>query len=290
MEKIFFPARAKINLSLDVLYKRPDEYHELEMIMQSISLSDMLVFSSRKDQKIIFTCDHPQVPTDESNIILRSVNKLKEVTGVRRGAGIHLEKNIPVGAGLAGGSTDAAASLISLNRLWELGLPREQLLEIGAELGADIPFCMTGGTCLARGKGEILTGIPLLKPMWVLLVVFNFSVSTAEIYGNFSPERVLQRPNTPAVIKALEKGDLKKLREKTANALESVTLSRYPEVSERKEELLNKGFSGVLMTGSGPTLFYLSFDRAEIEQAAQAVSWGKEKVIVARTVQGATKI
>ena len=284
MEKIFFPARAKINLSLDVLYKRPDGYHELEMVMQSISLSDMLIFSSRKDQEIMFTCDHPQVPQDESNIILRVVNKLKEVTGIRRGAGIHLEKNIPIGAGLAGGSTDAAASLISLNRLWELGLPREKLLEIGAELGADIPFCMTGGTCLARGKGEILTGIPLLKPMWVMLVVFNFSVSTAEIYENYRPEKVLQRPDTPSVIKALEKGDLKELRKKTANALESVTLSRYSQVAKRKEELLNKGFSGTLMTGSGPTLFYLSSEKAEIERAAQEVSWGEEKVIIARTV------
>lgn len=284
MDKIFFPARAKINLSLDVLSKRPDGYHEVEMVMQSISLSDMLTFTSRSDQEVLFSCTHPEVPADDSNIILKAVSKLKEVTGVNRGVNIHLKKSIPIGAGLAGGSTDAAAALLSLNTLWNLGLSWEELLEIGAVLGADIPYCMMGGTCLARGKGEILTRLAPLKPLWVALVVFPFSVSTAEIYGNFHLKRVERRPDTPSVIRAVENGALPGLKENSANVLESVTLLRYPAIAEKKEELLKKGFSGTLMTGSGPTLFYLSSDRSQVERAAGVLSSGGEKIIIAQTI------
>ena len=284
MQKLFFPAQAKINLSLDVLSKRPDGYHEVEMVMQTISLWDMLTFTSIPDREVLFTCNHPEVPKDDSNIILKAVNKLKEETGVSRGINIHLEKNIPIGAGLAGGSTNAAAALVSLNQLWSLGLSWEKLLEIGAGLGADIPFCMIGGTCLARGKGEVLTRVTPLKNFWVVLVVFPFNVSTAEIYGNFHLDQVDQRPDTPSVIKAVKKGDLAGLKQKSANVLESVTLKRYPSIAKKKEQLLEKGFSGTLMTGSGPTLFYLTSDRSEVERAAEALSSGEEKILIAQTV------
>lgn len=282
MNKIYFPARAKINLSLDVLSKRPDGYHEVEMVMQSIELADMLTFTSSKGSEIIFTCSHPKVPLDDSNIIIKAVNRIKEETGTNKGVSIHLEKRIPVAAGLAGGSTDAAATLLTLNTLWGLDLSREKLLEIGAELGADIPFCMKGGTCLAQGKGEILTPLSSLRPWWVLLVVFPISVSTAEIYGNFRLEGLEGRPDTSSVIRALEKGDLPALKMSCANVLESVTLERYTEIAKKKKELLDKGFSGTLMTGSGPTLFYLSSKRNEVERAAEVLTLDDEELIITR--------
>ncbi|UNC90693.1 4-(cytidine 5'-diphospho)-2-C-methyl-D-erythritol kinase [Candidatus Contubernalis alkaliaceticus] len=284
MDKIYFPARAKINLSLDVLAKRPDGYHQVEMVMQSIELADMLTFTFRKGSEVLFTCSHLKVPSDDSNIIMKAVRRIREETGTNKGVSIHLEKRIPVAAGLAGGSTDAAAALLALNTLWDLGLSGDKLLEIGAELGADIPFCMKGGTCLARGKGEELTLLSPLRPMWVLLVVFPISVSTAEIYGHFRLMGLKGRPDTSAVIKALEKGDLPALKISCANVLESVTLERYPQIAKKKRDLLKKGFSGTLMTGSGPTLFYLSSERNEVERAVEALSLEEEEYIITRTI------
>ncbi len=283
MDKIFISAKAKINISLDVLYKRPDGYHEVEMIMQSISLSDMLTLELTADGQIHFECSHPQVPRDGSNLIIKAARKLKQKVGKQKGVRIKLKKNIPLGAGLAGGSTDAAAALTALNRLWELDIKVEELMEIGGEIGADVPFCIRGGTCLAKGKGEILTELSSLPPHWVLLLVFPFNVSTAEIYGAFRLVDVRERPETEKIIKALKDGQVDRINEYTANVLESVTLREYPQVAERKRELIEKGLSGVLMTGSGPTLFCLSTDKNKLEEAAKSFKLKGEKVIISRT-------
>lgn len=283
MDKIFMPARAKINISLDVLYKRPDGYHEVKMVMQTISLSDLLIFKLTNDGRIHFNCTHPQVPDDESNLVIKAARKLKEKAGRNKGVIIKLEKNIPVGAGLAGGSTDAAATLTALNKLWELNIRVEELMKIGEELGADVPFCLKGGTCLAEGKGELLTELALLPPCWVLLLVFPFSVSTAETYKAFKLKEVRERPDTKKIIKALEEGQIQIINEFAANVLESATFLKYPVVAARKKELIEKGLSGVLMTGSGPTLYCLSTDKNKLEEAAKSLNLAGGKVILSRT-------
>ncbi len=283
MDKIFIPAKAKINISLDVLYKRSDGYHEVEMVMQSISLADFLILELTSSGQIDFECSHPLVPRDESNLIIKAAQKLREKNGKFKGVSIKLEKNIPLGSGLAGGSTDAAAVLTALNRLWDLNIKVEELMQIGGELGADIPFCLKGGTCLAKGKGELLTQLSPLPPQWVLLLVFPFSVSTKDVYGAFKLKEAKKRPDTQKIIQALNDGQVHKIKECSANVLESVTLLEYPAVAERKRELIEKGLSGVLMTGSGPTLFCLSSDKNELETAAKSLTLKGEKVIITRT-------
>ncbi len=285
MNKIFYPARAKINISLDVLHKRPDGYHEVEIVMQSIDLSDILVFKRAAEGVIELECAHPQVPLDRTNLIIKAVERLREKTGVNKGVIINLEKNIPIGAGLAGGSTDAAAALVAVNRLWGLRLTPEELLETGSELGADIPYCIQGGTCLAKGKGEVLTKLPPLPALWVMLVVFPFSVSTAETYGSFEPGGIEKRPDTSAVIKSINQGKTKELARSMGNILESVTFQKHPVIAQRKRELEDKGLLAVQMTGSGPTLFCLAENKEELEQVARALSPCEgEKILIARTV------
>ena len=285
MNKIFFPARAKINISLDVLYKRSDGYHEVEIVMQSINLADILTFKNASSEIIELRCDHPQVPLNRDNLVIKAVERLKEKAKVNKGVIINLEKNIPIGAGLAGGSTDAAAALLAVNQLWNLNITLKKLMEVGSELGADIPFCMKGGTCLARGKGELLTELSLLPPLWVMLIVFPFGVSTAETYGSFKPAaQEEQRPDTGAVIKNIEKKNIEELGRKMGNVLESVTLQKYPVIAQRKRELEEKGLPAVQMTGSGPTLFCLSKNREELEQVARDLSLGEgEKILITTT-------
>lgn len=284
MHKIFYPAKAKINISLDVLHKRPDGFHQVEMIMQSITLADVVILEENNLPQVDFYCSHPQVPSGESNLAVKAANLLKERLPRERGCRIKLEKNIPLGAGLGGGSTDAAAVLLALNRLWELNINREELMEIGSKLGSDIPFCIKGGTCLARGRGELLEELFPLPSLWVLLVVFPFSVSTAEIYGSLDLEKIEGRPDTLSLLSALKDKDMEVVQEHMGNVLEGVTLKKYPQVARVKEELYRRGLRGIQMTGSGPTLFSLSSSREELEEAVSSSPGEGVKVIITKTV------
>ncbi|RQD74672.1 MAG: 4-(cytidine 5'-diphospho)-2-C-methyl-D-erythritol kinase [Candidatus Syntrophonatronum acetioxidans] len=284
MHKIFFPAKAKINISLDVLHKRPDGFHQVEMIMQSIALADMVILEENTSSRVNFYCSHPQVPRDDSNLVIKAANLLRENSPRKKGCNIKLEKKIPLGAGLAGGSTDAAAVLLALNRLWELNMSLEELMELGSKLGSDIPFCMKGGTCLAQGRGELLEELPALPSLWVLLVVFPFSVSTAEIYGGLDLNKIEGRPHTTSLLSALKDQDIKGMQEHMGNVLEGVTLHKYPQVARVKEELYERGLRGVQMTGSGPTLFCLSSSREELEKPLYSPPLEGVKVMITKTV------
>jgi 4-diphosphocytidyl-2-C-methyl-D-erythritol kinase len=252
MGKIRVKAYAKINLSLDVLRKREDGYHEVEMVMQSISLHDELYFFPARILSL--TTNERRLPTDGRNLIIRAAEKLIEYTGRRKGARIILHKSIPVGAGLGGGSADAAAALVGLNRLWDLNLPTSTLVKLAATLGADIPFFFTGGTVLARGIGERLTPLPPLPPVPVLLAKPPFTVSTALVYKklNLTPED--QHPEMEKIVSLLKQGELLPITKYWGNLLEQVTLRLYPEVKEVMDWLRDLGFP-VRMTGSGPTLY-----------------------------------
>ena len=262
-------ALAKINLSLNITGIRSDGYHELETIMQTVALADRLVFKA-KERGIYVYYAPGLTPAGSDDLVYQAAWLLQEYTGCRKGTNILIEKHIPVAAGLAGGSADAAATLKGLNQLWDLGLTKVQVLSLGERLGADVPFCLTGGTALARGKGEQIVALPPLPPWGVVLVNPSFSVSTAQVYQAYDQRNLKCPPsNIRALIKAVEQKDLKGVAGLLYNALELVTASIYPEIALIKQELIAKtGALGVNMSGSGPTVFGLYPDLEAAEFAA----------------------
>ncbi|GIP01423.1 4-(cytidine 5'-diphospho)-2-C-methyl-D-erythritol kinase [Paenibacillus lautus] len=255
--KIYEKAPAKINLMLDVLHKRPDGFHEVEMVMTMIDLADRLEMSEQKRDTIIITSQAGYIPLDEKNLAFQAARLIKERYDVKKGVHIHLDKKIPVAAGLAGGSSDAAATLRGLNRLWGLGIPQEELLALGAELGSDVPFCVTGGTALATGRGEVLTPIPNPPQCWVIVAKPPINVSTAEVYGRLRSEQIQRHPSAERMVEALTQGSFQQMCQSLGNVLEEVTLKMHPEVQQLKEGMLKLGADGALMSGSGPTVFGL---------------------------------
>jgi 4-diphosphocytidyl-2-C-methyl-D-erythritol kinase len=250
-------AQAKINLTLDVLYKRPDGYHEVEMVMQTVDLSDHLTFVDSEQDAITLSCTAPYIPLDQRNLVYQAAQLMKNTFGVQKGVRIHIDKRIPVAAGLAGGSSDAAATLRGLNHLWKLGLSLDELAELGAKIGSDVPFCIYGGTAIARGRGERIERLPLAAPTWVVLVKPPIAVSTADVYGKLRVEEIEQHPDTAAMVRALRTGDVREIAAGLGNVLERVTFQMHPEVERLKQQLLKFGAVGALMSGSGPTLFAL---------------------------------
>ncbi len=254
-------APAKINLSLDVLGRRDDGYHMVEMIMQTIGLCDSINLQARSDGHIQVLCRHPFVPEGQENLAYKTANLLKQLSGKSSlGVTITIAKGIPVAAGLGGGSADAAAVLKGLNRLWDLDLSSDQLAQAGLKLGADIPFCLMGGTALARGIGEELTKLPPPPKLWVVLLKPNVGVSTAEVYKKYNDSAVHRRPDTNRLIAALAAGSLEAISQAMANVLESVTFPRLPVLRHLKQKALEFGALAALMSGSGPTIFALTPD------------------------------
>ena len=254
--KIMEKAPAKINLALDVLYKRKDQFHEVEMIMTTVDLADRIELEAISEDKIRIYSHNRFVPDDERNLAYQAAALLKKRFNVKSGVSIKIEKNIPVAAGLAGGSSDAAATLRGLNRLWELGLSLDQLAEIGAEIGSDVSFCVYGGTALATGRGEKIQHLPSPPNCWVVLAKPVMGVSTADVYKRLNLERA-EHPDIAGMVSAIEKRDFESICNKMGNVLESVTLSIHPEVANIKDQMKKFGADAVLMSGSGPTVFGL---------------------------------
>lgn len=262
--KIYEKAPAKINLMLDVLHKRPDGYHEVEMVMTMVDLADRLEMSELPRDTIIISSQAGYIPLDEKNLAFQAARLVKERYDVKRGVHIHLDKKIPVAAGLAGGSSDAAAALRGLNRLWELNIPDEELRRLGAELGSDVPFCVTGGTALATGRGELLTPLPNPPQCWVVLAKPPINVSTADVYGRLRSNQIEHHPSSADMIAALNAGSFSSVCQSMGNVLEDVTLKLYPEVQQLKEGMIRLGADGVLMSGSGPTVFGLVLKESKV--------------------------
>ncbi len=254
--KLLVKAPAKINLALDVLHKRPDGYHEVEMIMTTIDLADRLELSLVEQDKIHILSHNRYVPDDQRNLAYQAAQLLKERFQVKKGAVITIEKTIPVAAGLAGGSSDAAATLRGLNKLWDLGLSLDELAELGSEIGSDVSFCVYGGTALAKGRGELITELPAPPTCWVILAKPFLGVSTADVYRRLDIART-KHPNIGAMIEAIHDHDYQKVCQNVGNVLEDVTLNLYPEVAQIKDQMKRFGADAVLMSGSGPTVFGL---------------------------------
>jgi 4-diphosphocytidyl-2-C-methyl-D-erythritol kinase len=254
--KLMEKAPAKINLALDVLYKRPDDYHEVEMVMTTVDLADRIELAEIAGKDIKIISHNRYVPDDSRNLAYQAANLLKQRYNIPNGVAITIEKNIPVAAGLAGGSSDAAATLRGLNKLWKLGLSLDELAKLGAEIGSDVSFCVYGGTALAKGRGEIITQLPAPPSCWVVLAKPTIGVSTADVYKRLDLKNV-QHPNVPKMIEAIKNHDFKSVCSNLGNVLENVTLSLYPEVHHIKEQMKKFGADAVLMSGSGPTVFGL---------------------------------
>ncbi|MGZ4111043.1 MAG: 4-(cytidine 5'-diphospho)-2-C-methyl-D-erythritol kinase [Tumebacillaceae bacterium] len=275
-------AQAKINLTLDVLHKRPDGYHEVEMVMQTVDLSDHLTFTEWDKDEIVLTCTAPYIPLDERNLVYQAAHLVKRTFGVEKGIRIHIDKRIPVAAGLAGGSSDAAATLRGLNKVWELGQSLDQLAELGAKIGSDVPFCIYGGTAIARGRGEKIEHLPKVCPTWVVLVKPPIAVSTAEVYGRLRADEIEEHPDTAGMVDALVTGDVQQISAKMGNVLEQVTFGMYPEVERIKQQLLKFGAQGALMSGSGPTLFALVERESKATRIYNAVRGFSREVYLCR--------
>lgn len=266
MNRVELWANAKINLALDVLGKREDGYHEVQMIMQSIAVADHLVLT-RKPEGIVLEVEGADLAAGPANLAYRAAELLCQAYPDKGGVQILLQKTIPLAAGLAGGSADAAAVLVGLNRLWQLGLTEEELCGYGERLGSDVPFCIAGGTQLAEGRGERLTQLADLPACWVVLVKVPGDVATAEVYGKFRLERVQDHPDVSGMRRALDEQDLPGVLSRLGNVLETVTVADHPVLAEIKATLAEQG-AAALMSGSGPSVFGIVGDAATAEAVA----------------------
>ncbi|HOO28025.1 MAG TPA: 4-(cytidine 5'-diphospho)-2-C-methyl-D-erythritol kinase [Lachnospiraceae bacterium] len=257
MEQINLKAMAKINLALDVIRKREDGYHEVRMIMQTLHLFDKLSIKKVQKKGIFVKTNLYFLPTDENNLVYKAAKLLTEEFEIRQGVCINLQKYIPVAAGMAGGSSDAAAVLFGLNRLFKLGLSTEQLMERGVRIGADVPYCIMRGTALSEGIGEILTPLPPMPECFVLAAKPAVSVSTKFVYENLKIGELAKHPDIDGMTEAIKAQDLRGIAALMSNVLETVTIREYPVIRQIKEHMMEGGALNALMSGSGPTVFGL---------------------------------
>lgn len=280
---IYETAPAKINLTLDTLYKRDDGYHEVEMIMTTIDLSDRLSFEKRNDSRIVLKVDETFIPSDDRNLAYRAALLMKETYQIKQGVTVTLEKNIPVAAGLAGGSSDAAATMRGMNRLFELNRSLDELSELSAAIGSDVPFCVYGTTALCKGRGEILEILPKTPSAWVIVAKPQAGLSTPEIYGGLD----LSQPfpvHTEQCLKAIEENDYDALCKSLSNRLEPVSMQLQPEIAKIKTNMLNNGADGALMSGSGPTVYGFAQRERQARHIFNAVSGCCNDVYLVRTL------
>ena len=269
MKTVTIKAPAKVNLTLDVTGKRPNGYHDLKMIMQTISVFDEIKLSLTEEEKIDLHMNKelPDKIPAEKNLVYKAAALMKEKFDIKGGFDIELQKSIPAAAGLAGGSSDCAATLIAINEVCELGLTTQELCDIGVKLGADVPFCIRKGTMLSEGIGEILTPLTPFKDVWVVLVKPDISVSTAYVYTHLDLPNLKYHPDTEKAIECIGNGDISGLSNVLSNVLETVTVPEYPVLTEIKEFLVQNGAAGSLMSGSGPTVFGIFKNKEDARRA-----------------------
>ncbi len=271
---MYLKATAKINLSLDVLRKRPDGYHDVRMIMQKVGMYDRVNLEPVAGKSgITLETNLTYIPKDTNNLAAKAAKLLMDEFEVTDGLHIRLEKFIPVAAGLAGGSSDAACAMIGVNRLFKLGLSKQELMKRGAAIGADVPYCILGGTALSEGIGDVLTPLPPLPDAWILLCKPNINVSTKDVYGNLRLDGTIRHPDVDGMITALENGDLTAVADAKCmgNVLESVTGEKYPVIGNIEDMMKNCGALGAVMSGSGPTVFGIFDSQEKAEQCRAAL-------------------
>ena len=280
MDKIELKAYGKINIGLDVIRKREDGYHDLDMIMQTVGVYDDVIIS-REDgtqtYEIEVSTDADVLPNDKGNLAFMAAKVLMEAYDIKAKVKIHINKRIPIAGGMAGGSADCAAVLRGVNQLFQLGLTDEQLQEYGVKLGADVPYCIVGGTKRAQGIGEILTDLPTPPKCYVIIAKPDAFVSTKFVYSHIRPAQIENHPDIDGIIESIKAGDLYGMCEKIANVMEDVTIPEYPIIQKVKDILKSNGAVNAMMSGSGPTVFGIYDDEEKAKQSMDALS-GKEFV------------
>lgn len=271
MEQIIKKAYAKINLALDVLRRRQDGYHEVRMIMQTVDIYDTLTFTKKPEPGIALKIDNKELESGSGNLVYKSAQKLMAKADISCGIEVDLIKRIPIAAGMAGGSADAAATLLALNELFELGYSLEKLQKIGVELGADIPYCLMGETALAEGIGEVLTKLPSPPQSALVIAKPGINVSTKFVYENLCLADLAQHPDIDGMIEALGRGEMEGIAKRLANVLETVTQEEYPIIGSIKALMKECGAANALMSGSGPTVFGIFNDEKTAKYAAKQI-------------------
>lgn len=260
-------AYAKINLGLDVIRRRPDGYHEVKMIMQTVDIWDLLTFQKSREPGIFITIDKEELPADKNNLIYKAAQMIMAEYGIREGVEISLEKNIPIAAGMAGGSTDAAAVFYGMKELFGLDMTKENMKKTGLKIGADVPYCIEGGTALSEGIGEILTPLPAPPCAHLVIAKPDINVSTKYVYENLHADTLSNHPDIDGMVQALKEENLQGITERMGNVLETVTVKEYPVISRIKEEMMREGAENALMSGSGPTVFGIWRKEEKAKQA-----------------------
>lgn len=268
-QPLHLKAYAKVNLGLDVLRRREDGYHEVRMIMQTVKLFDYITLQKNTCGQIRLSSNLPYLPLNEKNLVYRAIDTIRTAYNISDGVDAAIEKHIPVAAGMAGGSTDAAAALVGMNQLFSLGITQDELIKHGLTLGADIPFCIMRGTALSEGIGEILTPLPSIPPCWFLIVKPSFSMSTKFVYEHLHLDEQTAHPDIDGMIQAISHGDLTGITDRMGNVLEQVTEKHYPAIVQIKKDMRRLRAVNALMSGSGSTVFGIFTSREAAGKAAE---------------------
>lgn len=271
MDKIKLKALGKINLGLDVLGRRPNGYHDVRMVMQTVYLYDQILLEKTDKEGISLETNLFYLPVNENNLAYRAAKMLIDEFAIKEGVHISLEKHITVAAGMAGGSSNAAAVLYGMNRLFQLGLTDQELMDRGVQLGADVPYCIMRGTVLAEGIGEKLTPLPAMPKCHVLLAKPPISVSTQKVYEKLDAQEVTEHPDIDGILLGLQTGDLEKITSSMGNVLENVTITEYPQIERIKDVMKEEGALNAMMSGSGPTVFGIYDDKMLARRAAARI-------------------
>lgn len=276
-------AYGKINISLDVVGKREDGYHLLRMLMQTVDIYDELTFK-RCEEGIHISCNKDFVPTDKRNLVYKAIELFNNTYNIKGGVKVHIVKNIPVEAGMAGGSTDAAAALRAMRDLYEPEITDKELMTLGVKIGADVPYCILGGTALCEGIGEVITQLKPFKDKILVVVKPSFGVSTVEVYKAFELKEIKVHPDTEGLIEAMEKDHLGYVGNNMKNLLETVTIKKHNEIQEIKDFMMKEGSVGSMMSGSGPTVFGFFEDMLTAQRCYEKLKESYKEVFITRTV------
>ncbi|EDP67764.1 4-diphosphocytidyl-2-C-methyl-D-erythritol kinase [Carnobacterium sp. AT7] len=282
--EIIEKAPAKINLCLDVLHKRDDGYHEMQMVMTSVDLADRIVLKTIEEDQIVIHSTNGFLPLDQRNHAYKAAKLLKDTYQIEKGVDISIEKNIPIAAGLAGGSSDAAATLRGLNRLWHLNLSNDELALLGEKIGSDVPYCVYGGTAYATGRGEKIQQIEAPPQCWVVLVKPKKGISTWTVFENLSFDQLVH-PETDKMLTAIQEKDYVQMADSTGNALETVSAIKQPDINHIKKKMLQFGADAALMSGSGPTVYALCKKYSKAQRVYNGLKGFCNEVYLVRTLK-----
>ena len=271
MDRLELKALGKINLGLDVLGRRENGYHDVRMVMQTVYLYDRIIMKKSKTPGIRLETNLYYLPVNENNLAYQAAQMLMDEFHIEEGVSIQLDKHIPVAAGMAGGSSNAAAVLFGMNRMFSLGLSQKELMERGVKLGADVPYCIMRGTVLAEGIGEILTPLSPMPKCYVLIAKPAISVSTKMVYEKLDSHEIEDHPDIDGILAGLKAGDLKKVAGSMGNVLERVTVDAYPVIDQINKMMIKEGALNAMMSGSGPTVFGIFEEKATARKAADAI-------------------